>query len=144
MPAPAPDVPAPTRGACRACRAGRTRRGGDGGPAGDRTPDDGQTTVLVALVVGAALLLLVGLTHLGAAVVDRAQARTAADAAALAGVIEQTRGAAAGSRAAAAVAADNGATLVAYAVDGGCVEVTVEVDGAHATSRAERVVRASP
>src|SRR5690349_2813803 len=105
-------------------------------------PDRGQSTVAVALVVALALLLIVGLTRLGTAAVDRARARTAADAAALAGVVEEHRGGGAGRRAATEVAARNGARLVAYEADGATVEVTVQIDDAHATSRAERVVDA--
>ena len=102
--------------------------------------DQGQTTVLVALVLGLAVLLVVGVAQLGAAAVDRAQARTAADAAALAGVVEEGEGAPgteAGRRSATEVAARNGAELTGYRVDGMEVEVRVRVDDAHATARAE-------
>jgi secretion/DNA translocation related TadE-like protein len=126
-PVPVPDPPA------RADRGRVVHRLGSG-------RDGGQTTVLVAFVVGVALLVLLGLTRLGTAVVERAQARTAADAAALAGVVEEARGGGAGRRSAAEVAAANGATLTAYVVDGATVEVTVRFDDAQATSRAERVV----
>jgi hypothetical protein len=102
--------------------------------------DDGQTTALAAALVGIVLVLVVGITRLGAVAVDRAQARTAADAAALAGVIDELRGDGAGRRAATDVAARNGAQLTGYVVDGTAVEVTVRVDDAHATSRAERAL----
>lgn len=105
-------------------------------------PDRGQTTVLVALVLGLAVLLLVGLTRLGAAAVHRAQARTAADAAALAAVVDEADGAPgadAGRRSATEVAVRNGATLTGYRVDGTAVEVRVQVDDAHASARADLV-----
>jgi hypothetical protein len=91
--------------------------------------------VLAALVIAVAALLLVAVTQLGTAAVDRARARTAADAAALAGVVGEGTGA--GRRGAEDVAVANGATVVDYRVDGSAVEVTVQVDGARATSRAD-------
>ena len=91
----------------------------------------GQATPLVALlfaVVAGAVLLL---TQLGAVAADRAHARTAADAAALAG-------AAGGEPAARSVAVANHATLESFAPQGDEVEVTVRVDDARATARARR------
>jgi hypothetical protein len=95
--------------------------------------------VAVALVVAVGLVLVVGVARRGAAAVPRAQARTAADAAALAGVVEEARGGGAGERSATQVATENGAVLTGYRADGTTVEVSVAVDGARATSRAERV-----
>jgi hypothetical protein len=94
------------------------------------TSDDrGQVLPLMVLVVlvamGAALLL----GRLGVEVVDRARARTAADAAALAGVD--------GGRPAAEQAArDNGGRVRRFVTTGGATEVEVQVGGAVATARA--------
>jgi hypothetical protein len=95
--------------------------------------------VVAALLVALVLVLLVGVTHLGAVAVDRARARTAADAAALAAVVDEGRSPGTGRRAAADVAARNGAAMTGYRLDGTAVEVTVQVDDARATSRADRV-----
>lgn len=91
----------------------------------------GQATPLWAVVLVLAGLLLVPVGLLVGAAVERAQARSAADAAALAGALE-------GEPAARAVAADNGARLVAYEEGGDVVEVTVVVGDRRATARAER------
>jgi hypothetical protein len=74
------------------------------------------------------MLLLVSL---GATATHRAHARTAADAAALAGVAE-------GRDAAEQVASANGAVLESFEVDGDEVEVRVRVDSSHARARARR------
>jgi hypothetical protein len=79
-------------------------------------------------VLAAAVAVLIA--NLGVAAVQRAQARTAADAAALAGAAE-------GEAAARQVAADNGAELVGYAVDGTIVEVVVTRGRARARATAE-------
>jgi hypothetical protein len=98
-----------------------------------RTQQDerGQVLPLVALAVviagGGALLL----GHLGEAAVSRAAARTAADAAALAGAAE-------GERAARDVAGANGATLLRFEVLGQDTRVTVRVGAAQAVGRARR------
>ena len=93
--------------------------------------DDGQLLPIYALAVllaGGAMLVLV---HLGALAVHRAQARTAADAAALAGADE-------GRTAAEQVASRNGAVLESFSRSGPDVEVRVRVDTSHATARARR------
>ena len=95
--------------------------------------DDGQAlpfiALLVAVVAGLALLTAAA----GGVLMDRAQAKQAADAAALAGAVE-------GEAAARRVAAANGAELVAFRpIDGRTVEVRVRVGDAEATSRAEPV-----
>ena len=93
--------------------------------------DRGQLTPLYAVIVliaGGAMLLLV---HLGTLAVHRARARTAADAAALAGAAE-------GRTAAADVATRNGATLESFVSHGNDVEVRVRVGSTHATARARR------
>jgi hypothetical protein len=71
------------------------------------------------------------IAQLGLLAVHRAQARTAADAAALAGAAE-------GRDAAALVAQANGAVLEAFAVDGVDVQVRVRVGSTHASARARR------
>ena len=93
--------------------------------------DSGQLAPLYALIVlvacGAALVLV----HLGVITVHRAHARTAADAAALAGAAE-------GRGAAEQVAVANGAVLESFEAVGDEVEVRVRVDGSHARARARR------
>lgn len=95
-----------------------------------RSNDDrGQTTVLATLVLGVAVLLMAGMAMAGVALRDRAQARSAADAAALAGAAE-------GEASAAALARANGAQLVDYESDGGRVVVEVEVGRINAFAKA--------
>jgi len=93
--------------------------------------DEGQLLPLYALIVlvaGGAMLVLV---HLGTLALHRAQARTAADAAALAGAAE-------GRDAAEQVATKNGAVLESFRRDGTDVEVRVRVGATHASARARR------
>lgn len=85
--------------------------------------------VLILLLAASALMLL---GTLGRATFDRAAARTAADAAALAG-------AATGPAAARDLAATNGGELVDLVEDAAGLTVTVRVGDAVATARAERV-----
>jgi outer membrane lipoprotein SlyB len=94
--------------------------------------DGGQVTPLVAVLVLAAALAVVVLGQLGGRAVERAQARTAADAAALAGAAD-------GHEAATAVARRNQAQLIAWNDDGTFVEVEVIVGDARAHARAERL-----
>lgn len=87
----------------------------------------------MALVVVLAAVLVLAAGRLGGVLVDRAQARSAADAAALAAAVggdEQAR----------SVAAGSGGEVVTIEWHGAEVEVTVEVGDARATSRA----RAAP
>lgn len=91
----------------------------------------GQVLPLMAVVVALAALVVLGLGRLGAVVVARAEAQTAADAAALAGAIHG-RGAADG------LAAANGGRLVSWATAGAEVEVVAEVRGERAIARARR------
>ena len=96
-----------------------------------RRTEAGQTLPLVALMIvvaGGAMLLL---GSLGGAAVSRAQAQTAADAAALAGVLD-------GPAEASSVAAANGGRLVQFEERGGQAFVRVEVGRATATARARR------
>ena len=80
---------------------------------------------LFAVVVLITVLLGLGLTRLAGALGDRARARTAADAAALAGEDMAGR-----------VAGDNNALLEHYVSRGREVEVTVRVGDERATARA--------
>lgn len=89
----------------------------------------GQSVVLVAVAIGFAAIVALGLARLGSAAMDRASAQSAADASALAGAAE-------GRAAADGVAAANYATLIEYRVVGTEVLVTVRVRGAQATARA--------
>jgi Flp pilus assembly protein TadG len=93
--------------------------------------DSGQLLPLFAviLLVACGSILLIG--RLGQLAHRRAQARTAADAAALAG-------AAAGRPAAEEVATANGAVLEEFDVHGSDVDVRVRVGSTHAIARARR------
>lgn len=99
--------------------------------------DRGQATPLWAVVLVLAGLLLVPTGMLVRATIERAEARSAADAAALAGALD-------GERTARAVAAANGAEVVEYHALGDLVEVTVVVGDRRATARAERTVGTVP
>lgn len=85
--------------------------------------------VALAVVIAGGGALLLG--RIGEAAVSRAAARTAADAAALAGAAD-------GERAAHDVAAANGATVLRFEVLGQDTRVTVRVGGAEAVGRARR------
>lgn len=76
-------------------------------PDSGRVPDRGQAIPVLLLVVALTGVCAVGVARLGARSVHGARAQTAADAAALAGVIS-------GRGAAAALAARNGATVVSW------------------------------
>lgn len=91
--------------------------------------DEGQATPLMVAGLGLVVLMLLALGPMGRALADRAQARTAADAAALAG-------AANGEEAARKLAEANGAELLSYEAEASEVVVEVEVDGINAFSRA--------
>lgn len=127
-----------------ACDARRPQRSttGRGGP--PLRSEQGQTTVVVAVLAGLVVLVLLGTARLGAAAVERAGARTAADAAALAAVGEEAGAVGSGRAAAVEIAARNGATVTAYRVDGTAVEVTVRVGDAHASARADRSIGSDP
>jgi Tfp pilus assembly protein PilV len=105
-------------------RGARVRRTGD---------DRGQAVPLVLVVVVLAVVATLGIAHLGRSVIDAGRARTAADAAALAGV---EGGRAASSR----LAAEHGGELVSWSTAGGgrqvTVTVTVRVGRARATAAA--------
>ncbi|MFN2503325.1 MAG: M15 family metallopeptidase [Acidimicrobiales bacterium] len=91
----------------------------------------GSVTPLVALAMVAAGGTSVLLGRLGEAGVARAGARTAADAAALAGVAD-------GEEAAREVASANGATVLDYQVMGSDTRVVVRLGSAEASARARR------
>ena len=99
---------------------------------GIRSSQRGSVLPLVALGVVVCGLLAVGLGRLGGDAVARAQAVTAADAAALAGAAE-------GEEVARSIAEENGAELVGYAVLGTDVVVEVRVGPATAMARARRI-----
>lgn len=104
------------------------RRGGDGG----------QVVPLAAAMVGLLVVALLALVPAAAALGQRAQAGTAADAAALAGAAE-------GEDAARRLAEANGGEVVAYEQVGREVEVRVRVGDVEATARAAgRHRRAGP
>ncbi len=93
---------------------------------------------LVVVAIGSALaaVLMLALVVLGDRVIDGSRAQAAADAAALAGVVE-------GRSAAAELAGSNGARLVSFDEVAGVVRVVVEVDGRRAEATAERTVAAT-
>ncbi len=101
------------------------------GPERRKSAQRGSVLPLVALLIVAAGGLCVGLGRLGGDAVQSARARTAADAAALAGAAE-------GEDLARDVADDNGAVLVAFVQDGLDVEVRARVGDAEAVARATR------
>lgn len=92
----------------------------------------GSVAPLVAALVVATGGLCLGLGRLGGEAVAAARARTAADAAALAGAAE-------GEETARAVAAANGGALVEFTEEGAEVQVRARVGGSEAVARAERV-----
>jgi hypothetical protein len=96
-----------------------------------RRGERGSATPLIALLVLAAGGAIVLVGRVGGAAVDRASARTAADAAALAGAAEG-RGAADG------VATADGGRIVSYRQEGSETEVRVRVGQATALARARR------
>lgn len=103
-----------------------------------RSHDDrGQAVPLAAAMLAIVVVALVGLVPAGRALADRARARTAADAAALAGAAE-------GEQAARALAAGNGGALVDYERTGDEVVVRVRVGDVDAYARARATTTAAP
>lgn len=98
--------------------------------------DRGQVVPLAAAMVGLAAIGLMALAPVGRALAARAQARTAADAAALAAAVE-------GPEAARSVARANRAVLVDIAEHDGEVVVRVEVEGVTARARARGIAAGS-
>jgi hypothetical protein len=99
-----------------------------------RGDDRGQAVPLAAAMLAVVVVALVGLVPLGVAVHERAAARTAADAAALAGAIE-------GEHAARQLADANGGELVTFQRTGDEVLVRVRVGDAAADARARAISR---
>jgi hypothetical protein len=93
--------------------------------------EGGQAAPLVLAVIALAVVVLLALVPVVHGTTDRAHARAAADAAALAGAAE-------GEEAAREVAEANGATLVAWQAAGADVWVAVEVGDARAVAKARR------
>jgi uncharacterized protein YcbK (DUF882 family) len=92
--------------------------------------DSGQVVPLAALLVGLAAGAILLLVHLGARSTNQARAQGAADAAALAAVLD-------GAPAAASLAAANGAELELLEESTAGATVRVHVSGQHAVARAE-------
>lgn len=103
----------------------------------NRADDRGQATPLAVAMLAVVAVALVGLVPVGRTLTDRARARSAADAAALAGAAD-------GEQAARALAADNGAELVEFERSGDEVVVRVEVGSVDAYARARATRRAAP
>ena len=101
-----------------------------------RMSDRGQAAPLLAVLVVLAGGICLLVAQLGGAAIAQARARTAADAAALAGAVE-------GRTAAGDLATANGGTLEEFAVDGADTDVRVRVGDATAAARAEVVGSAS-
>ncbi|HMG45634.1 MAG TPA: M15 family metallopeptidase [Acidimicrobiales bacterium] len=99
--------------------------------------DRGQVTILSTTGLALLAVLLVALATLGRGLVDRAQARTAADAAALAGAAE-------GEQTAREVAAANHGEVRRYDVVDGAVLVQVVVGRIDAYARARRIPEVAP
>lgn len=95
------------------------------------TAERGASLPLLALVFAVLLMTTSVVIGLSIRVLDRAQAQSAADAAALAGVVEGRDGAQ-------RFAAANGGELVAFEESDNAVLVVVVVDGWKAEARAER------
>lgn len=93
----------------------------------------GQAAPLVVMAMIVALVAVVAIARLGGAADDAARARTAADAAALAGATD-------GRAAARDMAAANGGELVSYTATSHWVEVVVQVGDGAARARAEVTV----
>ncbi len=89
----------------------------------------GQVVPFMALVVMLAIVAILAVARVGSALDDSARARTAADAAALAGVVE-------GREAATDMAAANGGELLEFRSDGHTAWVEVRVGGATARASA--------
>jgi len=96
-----------------------------------RAREEGQAVPLVLAVVALIVVVLLALIPLARASQERAAARTAADAAALAGAAE-------GEGAAREVARANGAEVVSWAAEGLEVWVVVELGEARAEAKARR------
>jgi len=99
-------------------------------PANDEA---GQVVPLMALVVMLVVVSLLILVRLGTTLDDAARARTAADAAALAGAVDGRAGAV-------DMATANGGELVSFDIGGGEADVEVRVGDATAAARAKATI----
>jgi hypothetical protein len=99
------------------------------GDAAGRRGDEGQVVPLAVALVGLTVTALLALVPLATALGERAKARTAADAAALAGAVE-------GEEAARSLAEANGGELRSFTRTGDEVVVRVAVGDAEASARA--------
>ena len=86
-----------------------------------RHAESGQATILVLAAVAVLAVMVMALGRFGVTLTDSARARTAADAAALAGAVDGRDGAESMARA-------NGASLIEFRDDGPTVYVVVAVD----------------
>ena len=116
---------------CPPAEAGSSR------PPRGRHDDRGQAVPLAVAMLAVVAVALVAFVPFGLAVADRARARTAADAAALAGAAE-------GEDAARALAEGNGGDLLDYETTGDEVRVRVRVGAVDAYARARSTVRVVP
>jgi outer membrane lipoprotein SlyB len=94
-----------------------------------RSTDRGQAVPLLLIAVALGALAIIGIADLAAGALDSARARSAADAAALAGALD-------GAPAAQRLAQANGAQVVLFGRDGDQVLVVVKVGRATARARA--------
>lgn len=92
---------------------------------------------LVGLSLAFMLVMVLALTMITGRIVNRTQAQSAADAAALAGLADGEAGAR-------LLAARNGALLLSFSANGNAVEVVVELDGVQAIADAERSLVIDP
>ena len=99
--------------------------------------DRGQAVPLLLVAAGVGALAIIGIADLAAGALDAARARTAADAAALAGALDGEPGAV-------RLAHANGAQVVSFGRDGDQVLVVVKAGRATARARAALALAGSP
>ena len=99
--------------------------------------DRGQALPLLLVVLAVSLIAMAVVARLGGVADEAARARTAADAAALAGAAD-------GPSAARRLAESNGGVLVDYLAEGATFEVVVRIGSSAARARAEVIVEWSP
>ena len=104
-----------------------------------RSDDDerGSGLPLIGLSLAFMLVMVLALTMIAGRIVDRTQAQSAADAAALAGLADGEAGAR-------LLAAENGARLLSFSASGNEVVVMVELGGVRAIADAERLLVIDP
>jgi hypothetical protein len=99
--------------------------------------DRGQAIPLIAMLLAVSVALILGVAHLGRSVADAARARTAADAAALAGV-------SGGRDASVRLAGEHGGQLLSWSQSGAAAVVTVRVTVRVGRARATAVATNRP